>query len=228
MKKLFIAALMATATLTAAAGDIFNSGDNRMDFGARLSVDATVPSDIKYKIPSGSFNYDLYNTGAGFSLGGIMRVPLVYNLYLEPGVTFYYHTVKLDMNAANRFDNVVPEDITGASVREFGLSIPVLLGYHFDFSDLRLHVFTGPEFSLGIVGKTHVSAKMSDMNLGGSESCYDDFRRGDVAWRTGVGVEYLRTYQFSISAAPGLVNWSKTGSMHRTNVSFTLGYNFSL
>lgn len=215
--------------MTASAqSEIFDSGNNKIYFGARLSLDVTCPTDVSVKDAHASF--DVFNPGVGFNIGGVANIPVYANLYFEPGVMLYYHTAKVKEDFLNLEDNIAGEDeFESLSLREFGMQVPLMIGYHFDFKPVKVLVFTGPEFTIGFSGKEHYTSHVGGIKMSGSESMYDDFSRGDVAWRFGAGVNY-DAYHFSVSAARGLTNWSKADglSLHRTNVSITLGYNFSL
>lgn len=228
MKKALLTLVLACAAVTASAqSEIFDSGNNKIYFGARLSLDITCPTSVSAKNIHTS--YDVFNPGAGLNFGGVANIPVYANLYFEPGVMFYYHTAKV------KDDFLLAEDLTGEdsfeslSLREFGMQVPLMIGYHFDFNPVKVLIFTGPEFSVGFSGKSHYTSHVNGIKMSGSESMYDDFNRGDVAWRFGAGVNY-DAYHFSVSAARSLTNWTKADglSLHRTNVSITLGYNFSL
>lgn len=223
MKKLIMAAAVACMTLSAAAQDIFESSDNQPYFGARMSLDICIPGDAKVKHTNMSF--DLANPGAGFTIGGIYNYTVWKNLYVEPGLNLYYHTYKLD---SKNDVSLVPEEFDKGSLREFGLSIPLMVGYKFSFDNFALSVFTGPEFKVGLSGKYHVGAKVGDVDLSGNTGMYDDFNRADVAWRFGVGMTFSQHYYVSFSGAAGMCNWAKGGEvrMHRNDVKIAIGYNF--
>ena len=114
-------------------------------------------------------------------------------------------------------------------MREFGFTIPLLVGYHFDFDPVRVHVFTGPEFSVGLSGKGHMKYTIGNHDVSESGSMYDGYRRGDVAWVIGAGVQFGRA-MVTLSAHPGMVNWTKIDNkkLDRTTVSLGVGYFFNL
>lgn len=224
MRKLFIAAAMAITCMSATAqSEIFTHSpeEDRVTFGARLSFDITAPGDVEIKSERAKF--DILNAGCGFSFGGVVNIPTIGNFYFEPGVNFYYHTAKLDKHFLASEDGV---KYKGMSIREFGMNVPLMIGYYFNFNPVKLSLFTGPELSLGLSGKYHISANHNGLNMSGSTSIYDDFNRFNLAWRLGVGVTYRNTYTFAFSAAPDLCKWNKENgfSIHRTNINFTLGY----
>ncbi len=229
MKKFTICAVLAAAAMLSgakASASVFEANDNSLSIRPVLSLDITCPGDTKI--------YDLLKleelkSGAGLSFGAVVDVPIWMNMYLESGLKFYYHTAKYNkdfFDIAYDDDDLKP---SSGSIREFGVSIPVLVGYHFDFDPVRLHVFTGPEFNIGFSGKEHLNYTVSNHKVSESESIYDDLRRGDVAWVIGAGVQYERA-MFTISAHPGMVNWSKVNGNHlnRTNVDLGISYFFNL
>lgn len=234
MKRTILAFALAATALCASAQDVFDAGDNKPYFGARLSLDITVPTDISFK--NSAQKIDLLNAGAGFSFGGIYNLPICKNLYFEPGVNFYYHTAKLN---GKIFQSADPDDLFGeeegsltprsGSIREFGMQIPMVFGYHFDFDPIRISFFTGPVLNIGLSGKAHITMKEDGYNY--SDSMYDSFNRASLDWRFGVGATYDHHYTIAISGDAGMTNWMKKISgldnkMHRNNVSITLGYNF--
>lgn len=229
MKKFTICAAIAAMTLLSgskASASVFDSKDNSLAIRPVLSLDFTCPGDTKI---GDLVKVEEFKTGAGLSFGAVADVPLWMNMYLETGLKFYYHTVKINddyFDYAGNGDDFTP---VSGSMREFGFTIPLLVGYHFDFDPVRLHVFTGPEFSVGLSGKGHLYYNEGNHKLSESGSIYDGYRRGDVAWVLGVGAQFGRA-MVTLSAHPGMVNWSKTDNqkLDRTNVSLGVGYFFNL
>lgn len=230
MKKTLILMAAAAISLSAAAqSSIFCSDDNHRFFGVRASLDISTPSDIK--VDDAHTKLDALNPGAGFSIGAIYNLPVIANFYVEPGVSLYYHTSKVEKDLLK--DNAGGiNDYTGASLREFGLSIPVQLGYHFDFQPVRVNVFTGPVFNIGLKGRWHVSDKSGDIDMNGSTGAYGEnggLNRADVAWRFGAGVTLSERYVIALHGDVAMTNalHDTPGiSMHRNQVAITLGYNF--
>lgn len=219
LKRLFLgAALALTAVLGAQAqSEIICNPDNKAYFGARISIDAAIPGAVK----AGHVSEDMFNNGAGFSFGAIYNHPIYYNLYVEPGFSFYYNTMGTN-------DEYVSEEFQKTSLREFGFKIPVMLGYHFDFDPVRIHVFTGPELRVGLSGKIHSKAQVGNVDMSGSTTMYDSFNRADLAWRLGVGADWNH-FNISLSGAVGMCNQLKHAdgaTMHRNVFNLTLGYNF--
>lgn len=249
MRKIICSTIAAAVCLFAGSGrasaqDIFDSGDMRPHFGARLSLDITgVAGNIDNYFAENAIP-DITNNGFGFTAMGIYNIPLYKNLYFEPGVGIYYNTVGLngDHYVFNP-DPANPESPIGVadyaidgSVRNWGFRIPLIAGYHFDFTDkMKVSVFTGPQINVGFYQKAvydihyigesgvpadeHVSAK-----------CYGHgFRRFDLQWVIGAGYHYDR-YSVAISGGIGctnLVDGQYAGfSARRNTFSITLGYDF--
>lgn len=233
MKKVFIAAALAVFALSANAQNVadmvqgveMDSPNNKIYFGLRASFDLTVPSKAGYELGGKDVKQGVFNTGAGFSIGGVVNIPVWRNLYFEPGLNMYYHTVGIK-------DSYLQEvsDFEKGSLREFGLSVPLNFGYRFDFDGFSIAPFTGPELYLGLSGKQHMSATVGDVDMGGSRSMYGDdgLNRGDVAWRFGVGANISYHYYVGISGAVGMTNWYKTDGVsgRRNQFNLTVGYNF--
>ena len=72
--------------------------------------------------------------------GVIYNGPVVANFYVELGLKFFYNTYS--------------EKYGDSSIRKNGMRIPIMAGYHFDFSDsFRFYLFTGPVFEIGFSAK---------------------------------------------------------------------------
>lgn len=229
MKKFLLAFAAIATCMTVAAQNPFNSDDNHRYFGVRLGLDLTCPSKVSSSFNHTSISTDLLKTGAGFNAGVIYNMPIFMNLYFEPGVNLYYHTYKFNKDL---IDEAFEEDYTGASIREFGISVPRVVGYHFDFEPIKLRVFTGPVFNVGIKGNVHVSDKSGSIEMEGSDGIYEEggINRSNISWRFGAGIDY-KQFNFSIYGDPELTNAchnekNSNFKFHRNVVSFTLGYNF--
>lgn len=220
MKKFLLsAALVLAGCVSMSAQNIFNNPANEAYFGLRAGFDLSCPG----KITSEGVGVDMFKNGAGFEVGGIYNIPVVANFYVEPGLKLFYDTysVKDDWNIYDGFG------IDGISIRKFGMRIPVMAGYRFDFTrDISVSVFTGPELEVGFVGKEHAKSG----NRSSSESVYGDdgfLKRTNLLWDFGAGVSY-RNYYFSVSGGIGMLNMynGSHGKFHENRVTFSLGYNF--
>lgn len=201
---------------THAQETLLNNPDNHGYWGVRASLDISCPGDMKIM----GIGVDAFKNGAGFSIGGIYNAPIVANFYIEPGLNLYYNTYSL----SKLFKDEIKT--SSASIRKFGMRIPVMAGYHFDFTpDAKVSVFTGPELEIGFTAKGHTKIG----NTSTSESLYTDdgMNRVDCLWRLGAGVTF-GNYYGSVSGAFGLANMFDIDdvSLHENLVSITLGYNF--
>ena len=217
MKKL-IAMLIAVSSFVGVNAQDFllNNPDNKGYFGVRAGLDISCPGDLKMN----GIGVDAFGTGAGFSVGAIYNAPIVANFYIEPGLSFYYDTYSVNKDYMDE-----DVEITGASVRKAGMRIPVMAGYHFDFAkNLKLSVFTGPEFEIGFSAKMHAESG----SVSASESLYGDdgMKRFDMLWRFGAGLTINRCY-VGVSGGIGMLDLDGSDvSFHENVVSITLGYNF--
>lgn len=222
MKRFLIStALFSLASLTLPAqNSVCNNPDNRAYFGIRVGGEITCPGNMKIE----NVSVDVFKNGGGIEFGGIYNLPVVANFYIEPGLKFYYNSYSIKDDLL-----VMDEDfnITDLSVRKFGLRIPVMAGYHFDFTpDIKLSVFTGPEFEIGLSGKGHVNFDGEKI----SESIYGEdggMRRFDLLWGVGAGITY-QNYYFGVSGGIGMLNMVDDDyvKFHENRVTLTLGYNF--
>lgn len=221
MKKFILSALVALFGFAAASaqGTIFNNPTNRAYFGVRVGADITCPGNVK----SGPLSIDMFGNGAGIEFGGIYNIPLVANLYIEPGVKLFYDTYPVDDLVSGDGDWTTEVDM---SIRKFGMRIPVMFGYHFDFTpDVKVSLFTGPEFEVAFSGKCHVSVDGESA----SESIYGDdgMNRVNLLWGVGAGIEFSRFY-LGFNGGIGMLNMSGDSQVkfHENRVTISLGYNF--
>lgn len=220
MKKLIISLIALGGAMTASAqADLLDNPDNHAYFGARLSLDISSTAD----------GNDSYSNGAGFSIGAVYNIPLYKNLYFEPGLSIFYDTFGTEALTLDTDDR--PIGTVDGSIRNFGFRIPIVAGYHFDFTDdMQFSVFTGPQINLSLTAKEHFP--------GQSYSIFGDrgFKHVDLQWALGVGLTWQK-YYISLSGGIGMTkardwkfradnNTYIVDSFRRNNFSITVGYNF--
>ncbi len=228
MKKYLLAIIIAASALSASAYDIFNSKANRSYIGIRASYELACPGDVKLNSLSKA---EIYGNSSGFSASLIYHMPLWKNLFFEPGVSLYYNTYSLNKTLIDmEFDEAGATDIPrpdDASVRQFGIRVPLHMGYHFDvIPAVSISIFTGPEISLGISGENHLSFDDFAVTTEAFGS-KGDINRFDFKWRFGVGATFLGKYYAALSGAAGICDMQKGPASMRSNLfDITLGYNF--
>ncbi|MDE7375822.1 MAG: PorT family protein [Muribaculaceae bacterium] len=223
MKKLIVTlALAAMAGVAAIAQNpILNNPDNKAYFGIRVGADVTCPGNVS----ADNIGIDCYNNGGGIEFGGIYNLPIVANLYIEPGLKLYYDTYSLN----DDFIPAIEDDIIfdGMTIKKFGMRIPVMAGYHFDFTkDIKAYIFTGPELEIGFTAKQYITSA----NLEMSGSMYGEdggLHRADLIWNIGAGISYQHFY-FGINGGIGMLNMYSESDFkfHENRVTFSVGYNF--
>lgn len=211
MRKYLVLLVIAVISLGTASAQIPGT------FGARLS--ATVTN------PAGKFNN--LNTGAGFDVGVVYQLPLVKKFYIEPGLMFYYTGMSNDL----------PVEVNGldfdASVRNFGIAIPVNAGYNFNLlPNLSLSAFTGPRFNFNVTAK-----QTYDPNFAApapkSANLFDlGWKHFDMQWGFGIGFTIAKSYYVGVSGDVAVTPLAKYGNknnhvnVRRNTFAITLGYNF--
>lgn len=229
MKKtgLLMAGLLLAAT-GASAQTVVNNPANHAYFGIRGALDITTPNKVNL---TKNTDADVFGSSPGFSLGMIYNQPVVANFYVQPGLSLYYNTTGIDHDFLNSIPGVKVEH---ASLRKFGMRVPVMLGYHFDFQPVSLHIFTGPELDVAFSNDYYTEMKAGDITYKKSGTTLGDnrpFNRVDCYWKVGVGVNFAKNYYVDVTGGFGLTNQLKNGdhdypSWHENYVSVTLGYNF--
>lgn len=223
MKKFIVSAMLAIPAIvsTMAQNAIVNNPDNSAYFGIRISGEVTCPG----KISADNIGISTFKNGGGVEFGGIYNIPVVANFYLEPGLKFYYNTYSFK----DELVEALQDDIifNSGSLKKFGMRIPVMAGYHFDFTDaIKVSVFTGPELEIGFSAKEYIKGHNIEM----SESIYGedgDLNRVDLLWGIGAGISYQHFY-FGINGGIGMLNMlnDSYAKFHENRVTFSIGYNF--
>lgn len=210
MKRLLIS-LLTAATIggTASAQNyLVENPDNKAYFGARVGLDITSTAGEVL---------DVYNNGAGFTVGAIYNIPVVKNFYFEPGLHLFYDTFGEELMTAG---GPTP---TSASIRNFGFRIPFNFGYRFDFTDeMSIYLFTGPVFNVNLTASEHIK------DAGSSTSLFDyGFKRTDFQWDFGVGYSYGKLYA-QIGGGVGITKVCKNSyeQFRRNTFNISIGYNF--
>lgn len=209
-------------------GTIFNNPNNHGYFGVRLSGDIVCPGKFNVNVGGVKIGQKAFKNGGGFEVGGIYNIPVVSNLYIEPGLKFFYNSISYADDYREAMEDEMDSPVKSMDSRKLGLRIPVMIGYRFDFTDdLSVQVFTGPELEIGLSSKSYIKGKNFDV----SESNYGDeggFKRVNFSWGFGAGVN-IKKFYVGISGDCGLVNLLKdidNVSYHESRAAITLGYNF--
>lgn len=172
----------------------------------------------------------MFKGGSGISAGVAYNVPLVANLFLEPGASIFYDTYRTDDFSTNICDMLF--DNAHIKISQFGIRIPIMLGYHFDVNErARINVMTGPQFGLGLVGKYKAKGyQINDFDSSDDNLYSDDggFNRFNLQWAVGAGTT-IDKFDFSIKYFFGLTNMLKDGGdvKYKENLlQVSVGYNF--
>ncbi len=172
------------ASLVVAIAALAPVRSHAIDFGIRAGLDVTVPGSIK----SNGASVDMFKAGCGFHAGVVADIDLVSNLFLEPGMYLVYHNTGTDIQAD--IAGVITPVKADIALRQFGLQIPVRLGYNFNLGVCDLKLFTGPSFGIGLSGSWK-NAK----EFGIDSDPYDEnITRFNMGWNLGAGVVVSRFY----------------------------------
>lgn len=240
MKRIVIISAVTCATFalgsiqTSASNRVFSNPDNHLRAGARVALDMSCPDNFTIN----GLHLNMLNSAPGISFGGVCQIPIVANLYLEPGVSFYYDTYLLDIQILGNQGYPLTDKFDNRSLRTFGMLVPVQAGYHFDFiRGLNVHVFTGPVLKVGFSNDYNITYTEENHKHHLTGSCYHSdsmipLRRLDVDWRVGIGVD-IKDFTLDLSGDIGMLNQHqdpyKTGCKFYDNTfRLTLGYNFNL
>lgn len=167
----------------------------------------------------------VYNAGArfGFSVAGLVDIPLYKGLSLRPEVAFvnqggsFFSNFEVD-GAKNSFNKC----------NYYSIQVPVNLAYTFFINDVRLGIFAGPALDFSLFGKMKTQNQDVDINFGKTNAT--DLKSFDLGVNLGLRVDYSR-YFFSVSSICGTldrraVKLEGESSLFQNNVTLSLGYMF--
>ena len=179
---------------------------NKAFWGIRAGGNITCPGELADR--------DVFRKGGGMDFGVIYNGPVVANFYVELGLKFFYNTYS--------------EKYGDSSIRKNGMRIPIMAGYHFDFSDsFRFYLFTGPVFEIGFSAK-EVVKRYNWVTSNNLYSGFDRMERLGLLWGAGAGFSIRHIY-VGASANIGLTNkldMSNRAKFYENYVAISLGYNF--
>ena len=207
MKK-FLVAIVAMA-LSMPSFAQFSSGGFSLDeenvyYGVRIGLTAANLSGDNIVVK------DL-NSKVGMTLAGVIGLRLSHTapVFLESGLYYTERGAKKGKHKVNLSY----------------LEVPVLIKYGIKASDdIAILPYIGPYFALGIAGKT----KYNDDGVKKSFSSFDEFKRADVGFKLGCGVEYNKLY-LEAGYQIGVTNIAKNDdefSAHNRAFFMNFGINF--
>lgn len=166
-----------------------------------------------------------YKAGArfGFSLGGIVDIPLYKGLSLRPELAF--------VNQGGSF--LSNFEVDGArnlynKCNYYSIQIPVNLAYTFTINEIKLGLYAGPAADFSLFGKMKSNNQDVDIQFGKTKET--DLKTFDLGVGLGLRVDYEK-YFFSIGAICGTLDrrgLKREGesSLYQNNVTLSLGYMF--
>lgn len=226
---------------------IFRNPDNHKYFGVRLSYIKVTPDLYIWEKPTDiEKHYELFSSGNGVGIGGIFHLPIVANLYFEPGldINFEKFNIKPDAFIGENKELIQNGGVLKQhSVMYTTLKVPLMLGYHLDFfKDFNLSLFMGPGLNWGLgmdarikIEKDGELHKTNTSLFKPYKSQDDDYlERFEFRWIMGASINYK---QFMIGfkydlASTGIFKTSDynsefySGGFDITEFYFTIGYNF--
>lgn len=245
----FIVLLSVVVSMTALADrNVFWNSNNNGYFGLRVALDVTSPGSFRQRNSSDGILLTQKYLGSrcGLSVGAVYNMPVVANLYFEPGVSVFYNTtsVRYDVHKSlpiEYIDNIYAVVNAGRTVKQWGMRIPLDLGYRFDLQrNFSLSVFTGPVLNIGFAMDGCMGFKLdntifyseSSLYSTGNSQNHDRFNRVSLAWRVGIAAN-IRNFYIGLSGNLGLTNLYHVAPanrdayrlVHRQNLfQLTVGY----
>lgn len=236
--------------IASAERNLFNNPNNKAYFGVRAALDMTCPrtfrqTNLHDRI---SLTQDYLGSRSGVSVGAVFNMPIIANLYFEPGVSFFFNTLSVRYDLRDALPDHILDNISAAAksdrqIKQWGMRIPLDLGYQFDFHrNFALSVFTGPVLNIGFSMKGCMGFKLDNAVFYSGSSLYstgdserdDRFNRLALGWRAGIGAT-IRNIYIGANIDFGLTNLYKVAKANRENYSlthrqnlfqFSLGYDF--
>ncbi len=220
LRKWFPVFMLISASVKGAfASDVvFNNPDNAGHWGVRASLDVSNPGDWKSSI----IKINMFESRLGASAGAYYHLPLVANLYFEPGASLFYDTYKMDF-AIDESNNIL-----SGHIDKFGIRVPLDFGFHFDiWENASLFIKTGPQLMYGFTEKMHIPIEEEfDNDMYGEDGMLNRF---DLLWDIAAGADFGR-WNVALRYDFGLLNLAKnTGgriSYHENYFRISVGFAF--
>ena len=192
-----------------------------------LSVSALKPfwgvrMGLHYGIPDNERNLvhkmAALDVSVGAEAGVVYHKPLSWRWFIEPGAYFYYRKMQLYDDLYNRY-------IDSGWLDQFGVTIPVNVGYSFPLKKKSFDIHSGPMLDVGIYGKEKVNFSGDDFDI--SRNAYHTFSRVNMLWNIGIAF-YGRKFGVAIDYAPGLTNFYRAKDLKANNsiMRISVYYNF--
>ena len=220
LRKWFPVFMLISASVKGAfASDVvFNNPDNAGHWGVRASLDVSNPGDWKSSI----IKINMFESRLGASAGAYYHLPLVANLYFEPGASLFYDTYKMDFAI---YESI---NIPSGHIDKFGIRVPLDFGFHFDiWENASLFIKTGPQLMYGFTEKMHIPIEEEfDNDMYGEDGMLNRF---DLLWDIAAGADFGR-WNVALGYDFGLLNLAKnTGgriSYHENYFRISVGFAF--
>lgn len=183
-----------------------------VDWGFRISAGAFMPGRWHYKNPGAVLENDKwYSNGTEIALGGVARIGVGSNFFVEPSLSVWYinnHFKNLVVSGDGEYGTVHESD---PKINSFGMSLPVVAGYTIPLGDyLGLSVFTGPELIWYWSSRAKTDLLPPDqLNLLSKNDMLGGRRRWEAAWRFGVSMPYDR-YEIGVTYSLGMTSTIKS------------------
>lgn len=151
---------------------------------------------------------------AGIHLGGTYEYQMTDEFVLQTGLLFSMKGAKWD------------SEFGSGKISLSYFDIPINVAYKFKVEDVYVFGISGPVIGLGLSGKYKSTwenfsgeeeTETDDVEWGSGDS--DDFRRLDLGWKFGAGVQFMEQFQASLSYTTGIANiYSDSDYTVRNNV----------
>lgn len=175
--------------------------DDKVRWGAKLSVEGVLPTKLK----SGDSSFKLFHNGVGFTVGAVSHINIASEFFVEPGLSFFYSKYKYDITLMENLDKVE----VNPPLTKMGVQLPVVLGYQANFTDMiGIRLYMGPQIRYAFAGKVGIK----DPELREEYEpllLWDCNRRFELSWKAGIGVP-IDNFMISAEADFGLTNLTKT------------------
>ena len=196
-----------------------NNESPRVRYEARLAFDVT----------SNTGAGEFYDTGAGFTAGGLAEIRLPNSFYFSPGLLVYYTGWSIDNSRLEALK------LYSGSASNWGLRIPISVGYNIPLlSNLTMQVYSGPWLNVNLSARQTMSAAPESPYEDFYESNLfkDGFKHVDAQWGFGVKFAWEDHYIVGVSFGVGMTPIRHFTSMHnemtqrRNSFQLNLGYRF--
>ena len=188
--------------------------------GVRTAMEVTIPSG----------GHNIYDNGAGFTVGAVYDIPIYRAWSFEPGAMFFYNTMTC------RNPTQIGDYFYDGAPRNMGIRLPLMMQYSYTIAPgMDLTFGTGPWLNFSFYARQTIQPNLSapvavpDKRINLFNFGWKHF---DAQWGFRLSMTFASSYYVGITDGVAFTPLASYGMkdkrirVHRNTIALSLGYNF--